>query len=69
MMQFYTKPISLNCVQCKDCLKLVKSIACILFVARNDKNNGSEVFQEWSLIEIYHNFIAKYFAYKYTLVK
>lgn len=67
-MQFYTKQISLNSVQSKDCLKLGTSLACVLFTTTNDKNN-TKFFHEWSLIEIYHQLIANSFTYKYMSVK
>lgn len=37
VMQFHTKQISLNSVQIKDCLKLIKSLACILLIAREKR--------------------------------
>lgn len=73
LMQFYLEQISLNSVQIKDGLKLIKSLACILFMVREKTINRSKDFQEQSLTEIVAivllQYTAKYLMYKYVLVK
>lgn len=67
LMQFYTKQISLKSLQIRDCLKLVNCFSMdIIHSYRRGKNN---IFQEQSLLEIYHHFVEKYSPHKYMLVK